>query len=328
MLAACSNVTEGADTEKWMRGSEAVAFAESGKKSVWRNGGYCLIDVEEDEIIEIKSDKKGTYAFDELDVIAVWFSVVKNLFQMGCVAALPKLINILDPLRRGQDLHQTLIRNEQAYFAVIAQLIESLEIPVPNPGKTLYICGDSHSLSPSWRTIVVDGKEHLIVNSLVTGLKCWHLRKNSHFYPKYNYFNVVNNIPNNSKVMMAVGEIDCREGILVAVEKGRYKNIDEGMKTIINIYIDNLLSLQKEKNLEIYVHPALPVLDVTRKQVMTFNDMLGKTLRDSSKIKTNGKIKWLDFYRDLLTDENKLKKEFEYDGTHIWYVLCCVSTFL
>eukprot|EP01060_Flectonema_neradi_P038450 TRINITY_DN8067_c0_g1_i1.p1 TRINITY_DN8067_c0_g1~~TRINITY_DN8067_c0_g1_i1.p1 ORF type:complete len:768 (+),score=192.64 TRINITY_DN8067_c0_g1_i1:342-2306(+) len=316
-LDACSNVCEGRDAEKWLRGSEAIAFAESGKKCVWKNG-FGLVDAnEEEEIIEVKSCKKGTYAMDELDVIAVWFSVVKNLFTMGCLASLPPLLQILDPLRRGQELHQTLIRNEQAYFAVIAQLAETLTIPVPNPGNTLYVCGDSHSLSPSWRTINIKGTEHLMVNSLVTGLKCWHLRKDAHFYPKYNFLNVVERIPKNSKVMMTVGEIDCREGILVAVEKGRYKDIEEGMNTIITIYIDNLLKLQKEKNFEIYVHPALPVLDVTRKQVITFNDLLGKALAEHPKVKACKKIHWLDFYQDLLTEDNKFKKDYDYDGTHI-----------
>ena len=50
-----------------------------------------------------------------------------------------------------------------------------------------------------------------------------HLRPSSSFYPKVNFSRVVAGIPDGSEVLMMFGEIDCREGILVAVAKGRYK---------------------------------------------------------------------------------------------------------
>ena len=39
----------------------------------------------------------------------------------------------------------------------------------------------------------------------------------------------MSNIPDGADVVFIFGEIDCREGILVAVEKGRYANVEEGM---------------------------------------------------------------------------------------------------
>lgn len=33
------------------------------------------------------------------------------------------------------------------------------------------------------------------------------------------------------------GEIDCREGIVVSVDKGRYKDLEEGVTATVNIYI-------------------------------------------------------------------------------------------
>ena len=36
-----------------------------------------------------------------------------------------------------------------------------------------------------------------------------------------NFYRVVKHIPDGSDVILLFGEIDCREGILLAVEKGR-----------------------------------------------------------------------------------------------------------
>jgi hypothetical protein len=50
--------------------------------------------------------------------------------------------------------------------------------------ERIYVCGDSHSLAPSWRLLMLEGRQHLLVNCLVTGLKHWHLRREGCFFPK------------------------------------------------------------------------------------------------------------------------------------------------
>ena len=44
--------------------------------------------------------------------------------------------------------------------------------------------GDSHSLSPGWRTLQHRGAQRMLQPMLVTGLKMWHLRDDSRFFPK------------------------------------------------------------------------------------------------------------------------------------------------
>jgi len=44
----------------------------------------------------------------------------------------------------------------------------------------LFVCGDSHSLSPGWQPV----GDRFLVPKLVTGLKHWHLRPEGDFYPK------------------------------------------------------------------------------------------------------------------------------------------------
>lgn len=54
---------------------------------------------------------------------------------------------------------------------------------------------------------------------LITGCKIWHLRDEGYFYPKRNFENAMKSLPKGAQVIMMFGEIDCREGIMLAVEK-------------------------------------------------------------------------------------------------------------
>ena len=55
----------------------------------------------------------------------------------------------------------------------------------------------------------------------MTGLKVWHLRDGSEFFPKANFESAVASIPDGADTIFAFGEIDCREGLLLAVERAR-----------------------------------------------------------------------------------------------------------
>ena len=86
------------------------------------------------------------------------------------------------------------------------------------PGPTLGACshfharevctscrlGDPHSLAPSWHRVVVCGEQRLLMPALVTGLKAWHIRPSSTFYPKRNYEAV------RSPVLYHEGRLSCR----------------------------------------------------------------------------------------------------------------------
>ena len=178
----------------------------------------------------------------------------------------------------------------------------------------IVVCGDSHSLTSSWRTIAGRRVQPL----LVTGLKAWHLREESTFYPKINFQNAVNLLKEGTDVIMLFCEIDCREGILLAVEKDRYDTVEEGITTNVKIYVKTLLNLKHEKKLgKVYIHPVPPVLDATRPMVLKFNSILRKEVEK----RTNGELLWLDFEHDLIemTGQGKLslKKSFILDGTHM-----------
>eukprot|EP00947_MAST-08B_sp_MAST-8B-sp1_P000931 g931.t1 len=64
-----------------------------------------------------------SYSKDELDLLAVFFALVKILYNMGVLQLIPPLIRLLEPARRGQNIHSTLVRNEHAYYCCIAQTL-------------------------------------------------------------------------------------------------------------------------------------------------------------------------------------------------------------
>ena len=69
---------------------------------------------------------------------------------------------------------------------------------------------------------LLQGEKHRIQPALCTGTKIWHLRPDSVFYPKCSFNNAIQFLPKQAAVIVCLGEIDCREGLLRAVERCKY----------------------------------------------------------------------------------------------------------
>ena len=97
-----------------------------------------------------------------------------------------------------------------------------------------------------------------------------------------------------------------------AVEKDRYPDLVSGIRVVVDIFIDVLLRLVRNRKFSAYVHPVVPVLDPTRHIVKAFNPVL-KAAVDAEPM-----LHWVDYFDDLLDPSgNALRKEFELDGTHV-----------
>ena len=126
--------------------------------------------------------------------------------------------------------------------------------------KALYVCGDSHVLSSAYAVIRPGGEPRVLVPRLVTGVKQWHLRSESNFYTKEIFRRSLATVPDGSEVMFLIGEIDCREGILVAVEKGVYRDVEEGMRTTLNTFKRVVQDLIHKKRLQVSRLSPFPLL--------------------------------------------------------------------
>src|SRR5688572_22058879 len=120
----------------------------------------------------------------------------------------------------------------------------------------------------------------------------------------------------------------CREGILVAVEKGRYESVDDGIRLAVDVYVKAIQEYSAKKTFKgVYVHPITPVLDVTRPTVKKFTAQLkekiaGLTASKATSTSSSGpapssNIVYLDFFDQLLTaDGTDFNNEFHLDSTH------------
>jgi hypothetical protein len=67
-----------------------------------------------------------------------------------------------------------------------------------------------------------------------------------------------------AQVVMLFGEIDCREGLIQAVERLKYETLEQAAEAAAEVYLKVLLDLVTTRHLEVFVHPIPPVLDATR----------------------------------------------------------------
>jgi hypothetical protein len=118
--------------------------------------------------------------------------------------------------------------------------------------------------------------------------------------------------------VMIYGEIDCRESILASIEKGIYKDVEQGVEVVVKIYLEVLQQLIFSRGFELFVHPVPPVLNETRQIVHVFNRVLKQRLEGLKEKSVFGKrLHWLDFALDFLTAEGLLRDEYKLDGTHL-----------
>lgn len=153
---------------------------------------------------------------------------------------------------------------------------------------------------------------------LVTGLKVWHLRPASTFYPKEQFWNAIKALPRGSQLVMMFGEIDCREGLLLAVQKLKYDSLEEAICSTVDLYLEVLVELVVEQGHEVFVHPPPPVLDETRAVVLRFSQILGKRLGEVAQQEgVRGRLHWLEMAHRLLSEDGQLHPSLKFDGTHL-----------
>ncbi|XP_062521933.1 uncharacterized protein LOC134196728 isoform X2 [Corticium candelabrum] len=264
------------------------------------------------------SDPKARdpYSAEQLDLVAFYFTLVKILYFSGALELIKPLCSVLDMAHSGRELHLSTIRNENAYFCCISQVIKVPGMYVfgssDEKPEFIYFAGESHAISPAWRSITYQGRHHVIHPIVATGLKLWHLRPESKFYPKIAFYNAMKRVPNGSTIIFCFGEIDCRDGLTTAVAMCKYETLEEAIAAVINIYVVALKELRIKQKLKVFVHPVVPVLAATRSVVLLFNKMLKERLAKTKH------LRYMDFEDALLTGKDlKLKQEYKLDGTHL-----------
>ncbi|CAE7258921.1 unnamed protein product, partial [Symbiodinium natans] len=207
--------------------------------------------------------------------------------RLGAIAAhdqvLRWLVALLSKCCEGLELHLTAVRNENAYFNCIKDIL-AIKAPASVPRspalfRPLYVIGDSHVLPTAWQTVeftTTKGSHHyILIPLLVTGVKIWHLREDSTFYTKSAFWDKLATLPAEAPVMFLLGEIDCREGVLKAVQKGKHDSVEDALYLLIGHYTEVLKQVRRKLvHNDLFIHPVPTVLPETRFLTMAFNSLL------------------------------------------------------
>ncbi|CAJ1426098.1 unnamed protein product [Effrenium voratum] len=207
---------------------------------------------------------------------------------------LRRLGKLLAKCCQGHELHLTAVRNENAYFNCIKDILAcDTGVPkCPSSFRPLYVVGDSHVLPLAWQFLDIPAEEEeehfILVPMLVTGAKVWHLREESKFYTMFSFWDKLSILPVDAPVMFMLGEIDCREGILHAVQKGKHSSVEEALSRIVDVYVQLLEQVRKKRQTSrLFVHPVPTVLPETRFLTLAMNELLlsEKTRADMAKVR-------------------------------------------
>lgn len=101
----------------------------------------CLVGESITSISDKISPSNNEYTPDELDLLALFFTLIKILYLSSEIRAIQSLLPLIESIR-GSNLHLTTIRNEHAYYCCIQQLVKlNKDIP-PASHPPLYVIGD------------------------------------------------------------------------------------------------------------------------------------------------------------------------------------------
>jgi Flp pilus assembly protein TadD len=126
--------------------------------------------------------------------------------------------------------------------------------------KPIFFVGESHCLSPSETLVRYKELTYRVLSTFINGCKAWHLAKSDGNEYKKSLEILLKALPPQSKIIVGIGEIDCREdeGILLAFQK---KGVDfhSSVPNIVAAYVDyvTLLAKQFSHTLVFYGVPAL-----------------------------------------------------------------------
>ncbi len=254
---------------------------------LWNNYKNAFID-----FIQLNKDRSINYYFSIYNLIA---SFIKNDFNQ----TEDEILKLQGYLKEDNFLNNTEYKDKifiSAYFNLVKGMQKTRidnKIKLSKKINKIYHLGESHSLTFNG-CIINDNKNlYVIEPKIIFGLKSWHLSQKNDNRFKSIFKEKIKLIPNNSKILISIGEIDCREneGII-----NRHFKSGEKIETIINNTIDGYLEFISEyitdKNLDPYfLSVPAPIIYENSKHkklrievVNIFNNRLKKSIQKFDEI--------------------------------------------
>ena len=166
-------------------------------------------------------------------------------------------------------------KNQKIYWNYLLKILgqhenKSLTYTAPKLEKKLYVIGESHSLVSHGLHIQNSGKDFLCKSFLIQGCKQSDLGSDIKNYYKYKFESIFCSLPEPSKILLTIGEIDCRLNIGIIKHRNKYpqkKMIDLITNTIEN-YLDYIFKLNSSAKHDIIIQ-GVPCPNISTRNILT-----------------------------------------------------------
>lgn len=136
------------------------------------------------------------------------------------------------------------LKNVRVYWGYLSLILNNLQETNKEKRQrkdinALYVVGESHALSAHGVVVSYCGREMSCTAEWIEGCKQWHLGNNKPNKFKYKFERILETLPRESRILLLIGEIDCRsdEGIIKAWKKSQGISLEDLAKVTALSYI-------------------------------------------------------------------------------------------
>ncbi|MDB9844066.1 tetratricopeptide repeat protein [Porticoccaceae bacterium] len=199
-------------------------------------------------------------------------------------------------------------KNERVYWRYLSNILKWHENKyIANKkeknDKTLYVIGESHSLTSHHLRIQSSEIDFFCSARLIKGCKQWHLGNTFRNRYKHQFESIFCALPKHSYVLLAIGEIDCRleTGIIAHKKKFPEKQLKEIILTTVGNYLIYIVNNNSDCQHKVIIQgvpcPNIDIRNCSQKDIKQLVEVI-KIFNYELKVQSKEKgFRFLDTYQ-------------------------------
>lgn len=210
------------------------------------------------------------------------------------------------------------------YFDYLHKLIISHTVDATKSLPKLYVVGESHCLALHKTNVSVQDAEFMCESKWILGVKAHHLGNDQDNYFKRQFNQILSDCPNNSHVLLTIGEIDCRlnEGMFSVYRKNKKTlTLESIVENTAGNYMNYLVNISKHNRLNFIVcgvpAPNIPLQLLSSDEVSGFVGMIQMFNKALSEHARNAGFMFLDTYKLTNRGDGISSTQWHIDMMHL-----------
>lgn len=218
-------------------------------------------------------------------------------------------------------------KNEKTYHRYLMKIIQSRKDKFyycynPKKDKMLYVIGESHSLNSHQLHIHYSGIEFFCKSMLIVGCMQWHLGNSTRNQYKNKFEKIFSILPKSSKVLLTIGEIDCRLDSGIIKHNNSYENnLNLTIENTIENYLKYILKINSVYNHDVIIQgvpcPNINTENYSENELMKLIKVIKKfnfVLKNKTKEKG---LNFLDVYTLTNRGDGFSNAKWHLDSCHL-----------